>query len=112
MSITNAGNTLVINAAITATLDAVSYFAFKNSGGEFFRKALTDTEEINSTTTVYTCYLTEAEGNDTITGISLIVGGSITLETGTEIATQVVTIEKDNTQSLLVEWQLEVVSNV
>lgn len=106
--ITNEGNTLVLNAIISASLDTVNYFVFKNINGEFYRKIPTDIEIVNSKIKVYTCWLNENEGNDTIKGISLICNGSVALNSGTEIATQNLNIIKNNTQSLLLEWTVEI----
>lgn len=106
--ISTEGNALVLNAVITSTLDTVNYFVFKNNNGEFFRKAPADIEIINSKTKVYTCWLDENEGNDTINCISLICNGTSISSSGTEIATQVMNIVKNNTQSLLLEWTVEI----
>ena len=106
--ITSQGNTLVLNAIITASLNTVNYFVFKNITGEFFRKIPTDIETINSKSKVYTCWLNEYEGNDTIKGICIICSGTEEINTGVELATQSVNVIKDNTQSLLLEWTVEI----
>lgn len=110
MTVTAAANLLILDAAIAASIDDIDVISLQNSSGEFFRKAYQDVETISSTERRYTFYLTENEGNGTIVGMSLYGNGATTsLGTGTEMATQAVNIEKTNTQSLLIYWNVRVV---
>lgn len=111
MSVTAAANTLILNSVIANTIGNIDVIALKNVSGEFFRKIPTDTEVITSQKKRYTFWLDETEGNDTIVRLSLYGNGATTtLGTGIEMTTQTVNIEKDNTQSLLIEWTVEVVT--
>ena len=107
--ITTAANTLALNSVIAAVLDTVSVISVKKASGEFFRKIPTATEIISASQKHYTFYLNENEANDTIIGFSLFGNGAtITLGTGTEIATQVASIVKDNSQSISVNWDVSI----
>jgi calcineurin-like phosphoesterase len=107
--ITTAGNTLVLNSVIAGVLDTVSVISVKNASGEFFRKIPTATEIITAQQIHFIFYLNESEANDTITGFSLYSNGTTVLGTGTEIASNVASLTKDNTQSLQVEWTVSIV---
>lgn len=101
--------TLILNSVIPLTLESITVISIKTSEGEIFRKIPTDIEIVNSQKTHYTFYLTENEGNGSITGVSLYGdGATVTLGTGTEMTTQTVNIVKDNTQSLTIDWTVEV----
>jgi hypothetical protein len=110
--VTNAANVLALNSVIAATLNSISVVSLKSASGEFFRKIPTSIEVISSQKKRFTFWLNENEGNGNITGFSLYGNGATTtLGTGTEMASQAVTITKDNTQSLTIEWIVEVVQN-
>lgn len=110
MSVTAAAKQLILDAAMAASIDDIDVISLQNASGEFFRKAYQSKENISSTERKYTFYLTEDEGNDTIVGMSLYgEGATTTLGTGTEMVKQVVNIEKTNTQSLLIYWNVRVV---
>ena len=109
MSVTSSANALALSAVIASTMDSISVISVKNISGEFFRKIPTDIEVITSQKKQFTFFLTENEGNGSIIGLSLYGNGATaTLGTGTEIVSQVVSIEKDDTNSLTVVWTVEV----
>lgn len=111
MSVTAAANALILASVIAESIDNIDVISLKTAGGELVRKAYQSKETISATKRKYTFYLTEAEGNGTLTGMSLYGNGATTTPgDGTEMATQVVSITKTNTQSLLVYWTIKVVS--
>lgn len=110
MAITSAGNALAFNSVIAAVLDTVSVISIKNANGEFFRKVITSINVISTSDKKFTFYLNENEANTTIVSVSIYGNGATTtLGTGTEIASQVLSLTKDNTQSLTIEWELSIV---
>lgn len=109
-SITAAANTLSLNSVIAAVLDTISVISIKNASGEFFRKVITDIEKVSTSDYLYTFYMNESEANTTIVSVSLYGNGATTtLGTGTEIATQALSLVKDNTQSLTIDWEVSIV---
>lgn len=107
--VTNDAKALSLNSVIAVTLDSITVISLKNSSGEFFRKIPTDIEVISTSKKRFTFWLNENEGNDTIIALSLYGdGATTTLGDGTELVTQSVNISKDNTQSLTIEWTVEV----
>lgn len=110
MSVTSGANALILAATIAASIDDIDVISLQNSGGEFLRKAYQSVDNVSATERKYTFYLTEDEGNTTIIGLSLYGNGATTaLGNGTEMCTQILNIEKTNTQSLLVYWTVKVV---
>ncbi|MGE5559915.1 MAG: hypothetical protein ACM3XN_02525 [Chloroflexota bacterium] len=110
MSVTPAADALVLASVIAKSVDNIAVLSLKNAAGEYFRKAYQNKENVSATERKYTFYLTEAEGNDTIVGMSLYgEGATVALGSGTEICTQVVNIQKTATQSLLIYWTVRVV---
>ena len=111
MSVTAAANVLVLAATIAVSMDSITVISVKTSAGEIFRKIPTTTDIITAKKKQFTFWLTEAEGNGAIIGLSLYGNGATaTLGTGTEMVSQVVTITKDNTNSLTIIWEVEVVA--
>ena len=111
MTVTAAANALVLNSVIAASIDNITIISLRTSGGELFRKAYQSVDVISSTERKYTFYLTENEGNGTLTKLSIFGNGATTvLGSGTEMASQTVNIQKTNTQSLLIYWTVKVVS--
>ena len=107
--VTNDANTLALNAVISATLNSISVICLKNALGELFRKVPTAIEQVSSQKKQFTFWLSENEGNGSIVGLSLFGNGATTtLTTGTELVTQAINIAKNNTQSLLIYWTVEV----
>ncbi|HAN20430.1 MAG: hypothetical protein A2Y15_08740 [Clostridiales bacterium GWF2_36_10] len=110
MAITAGANTLALNSVINTILNGITVISIKNVGGEYFRKIPTDIEEISATSKLYTFYLNETEGNTIITSVSLYGNGATTtLGNGTEIASQALSLTKDNTQSLTISWEVSIV---
>lgn len=110
MAITAAANTLVLSASITASLDSISHIALLNAGGEYLRKAYESRTKITTSKYQYLFYFTEAEGNDTIVGVELEGNGAtLTLDTGTAMATQSLSLVKTATQSLTIVWTVELI---
>lgn len=100
---------IILNSVISVSLDEVDIISLRDSDGEFFRKPVTDITEINTTKRAYFFYLTEGEGNGDIVEIGLHGNGATTtLNSGTCYATQVLLTTKDSTQSLTIDWSLEV----
>ena len=108
--ITDAVKTLILNSVIDVSIDNIDVISLQNSSGEYFRKEYQSKDTISTRERKYTFYLTENEGNDDIVGLSLCGNGAtVTLATGTEMAAQNVEIEKTNTRSLLIYWNVRVV---
>lgn len=109
--ITVAGNTFILSSVVAA-IDAASVISVRNASGEFFRKIPTATEIISPHEINFTFYLNESEANDTIVGFSLYADATDDFGTGTEIATQALIPEeiivKDNTQSLAIDWTVNI----
>jgi hypothetical protein len=109
MSVTEAADALVLVATIAASIDNIDVISVQDLTGEIFRKVPTDIEVVTATKKKYTFWLDENEGNGSIVGLSLYGNGATaTLGTGTELTEQAVTIEKDDTNSLTVVWEVEV----
>ena len=109
MSVTAATNVLVLAATIAASMDSITVISVQTIAGEIFRMPITETEVVTAQKKRFTFFINENDGNGSIIGLSLYGdGATATLGTGTEMATQVVTIEKDNTNSLTVVWVVEV----
>jgi hypothetical protein len=107
--ITNDANVLVFNTVVGITLDEISHISLRNSSGEYFRKAVTSITVLNSTRRVFTFFINENEGNDNIVEIGLHGNGATaTLNTGTTYATNALVTPKNDTQSLTIDWTLEV----
>lgn len=109
MSVTAAANVLVLAATIAVSMDSITVISIKTASGEIFRKVPTAVEVVSTQKKQFTFWLNEAEGNGAIIGLSLYGNGATaTLGTGTEMVSQVVTILKDNTNSLTIIWEVEV----
>jgi glycine/serine hydroxymethyltransferase len=109
--ITSAAENLILDSVIAESIDNIDVISISKSSGEFFRKAYQNKETISGTERKYTFYLTEVEANDTIIKLSLYGNGATTtLGTGTEMAYSSVNIVKTNTQSLLISWNVKVVT--
>lgn len=110
MSVTAAANTLILNSVIAASIDNIDVISVLNADGEFVRKAFQSVDTISATERKYTFYFTELEAVTIITGFSLYGNGATTGPgDGTEMCTQAASIEKTNTQSLLIYWTVRVV---
>lgn len=110
MSVTAAAVALILASVIAESIDNIDVVSLQNAGGEILRKAPQAVDVVSPTEKKYTFYFTEAEGNDTIVGISLYGNGATTtLGDGTEMAEQVVNIIKTATTSLLIYWTVRVV---
>jgi len=108
--ITNDANTLVLNAAVAASLNTINYIALKNAGGEYFRKAYASKTMISASKAQYTFFIDTSEGNDTITGLALCGNGAtVTLNSGTTFATQSLALVKTSAQSFSIVWTVELV---
>lgn len=108
--ITDAANGLILSSVIAATLDNIDVISVVGAGGEYFRKAYQSVDTISATERKYTFYLTEDEGNTTITELRLYGNGATTeLDDGTEMTSQLVDIEKTSSRSLLVYWNVKAV---
>ena len=107
--ITNDANALVLQSVIDVTLDQINIISLSNDSGEFFRKTLTDFIDVNASKKVFTFFMSESEGNGTIVSVGLHGNGATTaLNSGTKYATQDFSLIKDNTQSLTIDWTVEV----
>lgn len=104
--ISTATNTIILNAIISSVLDQITYISLSNSSGEYFRKALTNYTDINLNKRVFTFFISESEGNGSIVQFGL--HDSLTLNGGTCYATQEISLVKDNSESLTLEWSVEV----
>lgn len=76
--ITNDANALVLSSVVSVTLDEINIISLRNSSGEYFRKQVTDIDEINSAKRVYTFFLNENDGNGDIVEIGLHGNGATT----------------------------------
>lgn len=111
MSVTAAANALILASVIAESIDNIDVISLRTASGELVRKAYQSKETISATERKYTFYLTENEGNGDIVGMSLYGNGAtVSLGTGTEMASQAVIITKTDTQSLLIYWAVRVVS--
>ena len=107
--ISNETNQLVLQSVIDVTLDKINVISLRNNDVEFFRKVVTAITDINNTKKTFTFFISETEGNGNITSVGLHGNGATAqLNSGTIYATQVLNVIKDNTQSLTIDWTLEV----
>lgn len=112
MAITAEANTLMLSAAITASLDSITVVALINSMGEYLRKDYESVSKLTVSKYQYVFYFSELEGNDTIVGVQLSGdGATTTLFSGTNFAYQglATSIVKTFTQSLTIVWTVELV---
>ena len=111
MSVTAAANALILASVISESIDNIDVISLRTAGGELVRKAYQSAEMISATERKYTFYFTETEAVATLVGMSLYGNGATTtLGDGTEMASQVISITKTNTQSLLIYWTVKVVA--
>ena len=109
MSVTAAANVLVLAATIAVSMNSITVISVKTIAGEIFRKVPTTVDILTPQKKQFTFWLTETEGNGDIIGVSLYGNGATaTLGTGAEMVSQVVSILKDNTNSLTIIWEVEV----
>jgi hypothetical protein len=107
--ITNDANALVLQSVINVTLSQINILSLSNSSGEFFRKQLTDFIDVNAAKKVFTFFISENEGNGNIVSVGLHGNGATTaLNSGTKYASQPLALTKNNTQSLTIDWTVEV----
>ena len=110
VSVTDGARALILASAIATSIDNIDVFGVTIISGELIRIVPQDVTVISATERKYTFYLTETEGNGDLIGMSLYGNGAtVTLGSGTEMASQVVAISKTNTQSLLVHWNVRVI---
>ena len=101
---------MILASAIATSIDNIDVFGVKTISGELIRIVPQDVQVISSVERKYTFYLTETEGNGDLIGVSLYGNGAtVTLGSGTEMASQVVSMTKTNTQSLLIHWIVRVI---
>jgi len=109
MAIPAASLALALASVIASNLDGITVISVSNAGGEFFRKVITDIEIVTSASKILTFYLNENEANDDIVSVSLYGNGAtVTLGTGTEIASQALVLTKNNTNSLTIDWTVSI----
>ncbi len=110
MSVTAGANALILASTIATSIDNIDVLSVKTIAGELIRIVPQNIVTISATERKYEFYLTETEGNGDLTAMSLYGNGAtVTLGTGTEMASQVVSIPKTNTQSLLIYWNVRVI---
>ena len=110
MSVTAGVNALILAATIVESIDNIDVLSIKTISGELIRIVPQDVTVMSATERKYTFYLTETEGNGDLIGVSLYGNGAtVTIGTGTEMASQVVSMTKTNTQSLLMHWVVRVI---
>lgn len=110
VSVTAGARALILASAIATSIDNIDVFGVKTISGELIRIVPQDVQVISSVERKYTFYLTETEGNGDLIGVSLYGNGAtVTLGSGTEMASQVVSMTKTNTQSLLIHWIVRVI---
>lgn len=110
MSVTAGARALILASAIATSIDNIDVFGVKTISGELIRIVPQDVQVISSVERKYTFYLTETEGNGDLIGVSLYGNGAtVTIGSGTEMASQVVSMTKTNTQSLLIHWIVRVI---
>ena len=101
---------MILASAIATSIDNIDVFGVKTISGELIRIVPQDVQVISSVERKYTFYLTETEGNGDLIGVSLYGNGAtVTIGSGTEMASQVVSMTKTNTQSLLIHWIVRVI---
>ena len=111
MSVTDGARSLIIASTIATSIDNIDVMSVKTISGELIRIVPQDVTVISAVERKYTFYLTENEGNGDLVGLSLYGNGAtVTLGDGIEMASQVVSIPKTNTQSLLIHWTVKVVA--
>jgi len=111
MSVTDGARALILASTIATSIDNIDVMSAKTISGELIRIVPQDVTVISAVERKYTFYLTETEGNGDLVALSLYGNGAtVTLGDGTEMATQVVSIPKTNTQSLLIHWTTKVVA--
>ena len=110
MSVTDGSRALILASTIATSIDNIDVFGVSTISGELIRIVPQGIETISEVERKYTFYLTETEGNGDLIGVSLYGNGAtVTLGTGTEMASQVVSMTKTNTQSLLINWVVRVI---
>jgi hypothetical protein len=110
MSVTAAATALILASVITESIDNIDVISVQDAGGEVIRLEPQSVDTVSETERKYIFYLTETEAVTTITGFSLYGEGATTsLGDGTEMCSQAASLEKTNTQSLLVYWNVRVV---
>ena len=110
MSVTDGARALILASTIATSIDNIDAFGVSTISGELIRIVPQDVTVISETERKYTFYLTETEGNGDLVGMSLYGNGAtVSLGDGTEMASQVVSIAKTNTQSLLINWVVRVI---
>lgn len=110
MSVTNAANALILASTIATSIDNIDVLNVTTILGELVRVTPQSIEIISSTERKYIFFLSENDANGNIVGLSLYGNGAtITLGSGTEMASQVVNIPKNNSQGLLLHWRVRVI---
>ncbi|EGW36456.1 hypothetical protein [Desulfosporosinus sp. OT] len=110
MSVTDAARALILASTVATSIDNIDVLSASAITGELIRIVPQDVETISAVERKYTFYLTEFEGNGNLIDLSLYGNGAtVALGTGTEMASQAVTIAKTNTQSLLIHWNARVI---
>lgn len=110
MSVTDGARALILVSMIATSIDNIDVLSVKTISGELMRIVPQDVTVISETERKYIFYLTENEGNGDLVDLSLYGNSAtVTLGSGTEMASQVVNIPKTNTQSLLIHWTAGVI---
>lgn len=105
MSITAAGKTKILEN-LELNLEVI---ALHNSGGEFFRKTISD-QFIDGDTLICDMFLDETEANDLITKINLFGwGATITPLSGTQFSDDSVSFSKTNAETMTISAEIQVV---
>ncbi len=107
--ITTEAKELIIQTVVKKTIDNIDILSVSNDTHEIFRKEPQSVEVLSNSERKFTFYLTENEAIDTIKKFSLYGNGATTtIGSGLEMISQVVNIEKTNTQSLLMVWVVKI----
>lgn len=110
MSVTDGTRALILASAIAASIDNIDCLGVNTADGELIRILPQGIITVSPAERRYEFYLTENEGNGDLVSMSLYGNGAtVELGSGTEMATQAVSITKTNTQSLLIYWTVRVV---
>lgn len=110
MSVKAAAEALILASAIAASIDNIDVFGVKTAAGELIRILPQGVVTVSPNERRYEFYLTETEGNGDLTSMSLYGNGAtVEIGSGTEMASQIVAIEKTSTQSLLIYWNVRVI---
>ena len=110
MSVTDEARALILASTIATSIDSIDVLSAKTIAGEIIRITPQSIDVISATERKYIFYLTENEGNGALVELSLYGNSAtVTLGSGTEMASQVVNIPKTNTQSLLIHWTVGVI---